>query len=260
MTAETILQSFKQTVCAEVRLISEGIDRYRIFSPFTFPDGDHLSIVLRRDSVGWILSDEGHTLMHLSYRMDISDVMQGNRGEIINNILSQYFITEREGELIHVVPGDQYGDALFQMVQGLIRISDISFLSREFVRSTFKEDVIGYIESIQVTSGRLIRNWYDNAHDPVGQYKADAFIPTKHEPIVLFVLQNDDRVRDATINLLQYEKWGLGVHSIAIFENLETINRKALAKFTDVCGKMFSSYDGNKDRISEYIVSEGAIG
>jgi hypothetical protein len=127
MTAETILQSFKQTACAEVRLIPEGVDRYRVFSPFSFPDGDHLSIVLKRDCAGWILSDEGHTLMHLSYRMDINDIMQGNRGEIITNILSQSFIAEREGELLHVVPNEQYGDALFQMVQGLMRMSDISF-------------------------------------------------------------------------------------------------------------------------------------
>jgi len=168
MTAYSILQSFKQTVCAEVRLVPEGVDRYRVFSPFTFHDGDHLSIVLKRDSLGWILSDEGHTLMYLSYRMDINDIMQGNRGEIIINILSQYLISEQEGELIHTVPGDQYGDALFQMVQGLLRISDISFLSREFVRSTFKEDVLGYVESIPVASGRLIRNWYDHDHDPEG--------------------------------------------------------------------------------------------
>lgn len=257
MSAESIIQSFKQTVCAEVRLLPEGVDRYRIFLPFTFSDGDHLALVLKRDPSGWILSDEGHTLMHLSYRMDIADIMQGNRGEIISNLLSVSGIDYREGELIRGVPDEQYGDALFQMIQGILRISDISFLSREFIRSTFKEDVLGYLESITGISGRFLRNWYDPEHDPEGQYQADGYFSTSHEPIVLFLLQNDDRVRDATINLLQYEKWGLGVRSLAIFENQELINRRALARFSDVCDKMFSNYAGNKDRIGQYMVSEG---
>ena len=258
MTAESILQSFKQTVCAEVRLVPEGINRYRIFSSFTFSDGDHLALVLKQDNSGWTLSDEGHTLMHLSYRMDISDIMQGNRGEIISNLLSFYGIDYQEGKLIHPVPNEQYGDALFQMVQGLLRISDISFLSREMIRSTFKEDVLGYLESISDISGRFVRNWHDPEHDPEGQYRADGFLSTSHEPIVLFVLKNDDRVRDATINLLQYKKWGLQLHSLAILENQELINRKVLAKFSDVCDKMYSNYVGNKDRIGQYILSEGA--
>jgi hypothetical protein len=257
MTSEAILQSFKQTVCAEVRLLPEGIDRYRVFSPFTFSDGDHFSIVLKRDGLDWILSDEGHTMMHLSYRMEYRDIMQGNRGEIISDLLSMYGIEDRGGEFIHVVPGEQYGDALFQMVQGLLRISDISFLSRELVRSTFREDVFAYIESLTPISGRFVRGWHDSEHDPEGKYKADGYLNTLHEPIVLFILQNDIRVKDATINLLQYEKWGLSVHSLAIFENQESINRKALARLSDVCDKMFSSYTGNKDRIGQYIVNEG---
>jgi hypothetical protein len=85
-------------------------------------------------------------------------------------------------------------------------------------------------------------------------YPADGYFKELNEPIVLFLLQNDDRVRDATINLLQYEKWGVTVHSVAIFENQELINRKALAKLSDVCDKMFSNFTGNKDRIRQYLV------
>lgn len=257
MTSEAILQSFKQTVCAEVRLLPEGIDRYRIFSPFTFNDGDHLCIVLKRDGLDWILSDEGHTMMHLSYRMEYREVIQGNRGEIISNLLFRYGIEDRDGEFIHTVPGEQYGDALFQMIQGLVRITDICFLSRELVRSTFREDVFVYIESLTPISGRFERGWHDPEHDPEGQYPADGYLITPREPIVLFILQNDDRVKDATINLLQYEKWGLSVHSLAIFENQESINRKALARLSDVCDKMFSNYTGNKDRIGQYMMNEG---
>ena len=255
MNAELIRTSFQKVVCSGIDLLPEGVDRYRIFSDFTFQDGDHLSIVLKREDDTWILSDEGHTLMHLSYRMDLHEILQGKRGNIIDNTLSYHSITNRNGEIIHVIQDEEYGHALFQMIQGLIRISDISFLSREFIRSTFIEDVLENIESISEISGKFIRNWHNPEFDPDGQYPADGFLPAQKEPFVIFVLSNDERVLNATINLLQYEKWGFRVHSIGIFENQETINRKTLAKFSDVCDKQYSNYPGNKERIHNTLVS-----
>jgi len=56
------------------------------------------------------------------------------------------------------------------------------------------------------------------------------------------------------------EKRGLKFTSIGIFENQEEINRKTLAKFTDVCGKGFSSLPGNRERFLKYIQDAAGLG
>jgi hypothetical protein len=50
MTIETIETDFKQKVSQQIRLTSEGVNRYRVFTPFMFEDGDHLAIVLRHEA------------------------------------------------------------------------------------------------------------------------------------------------------------------------------------------------------------------
>jgi len=58
MTIEAIERDFREKLTDKLRLVSEGVNRYRVFTPFMFEDGDHLSIVLKRDNGRWVLSDE----------------------------------------------------------------------------------------------------------------------------------------------------------------------------------------------------------
>lgn len=252
MTVHNIERDFRDKVSAKVSLSGEGVDRYRVFTPFLFEDGDHLAIVLKRDQSAWELSDEGHTYMHLTYDLDEKDLQRGTRQKIITNALSVFRVLDRDGELVLRVPEDQFGDALYSFVQALLRITDISFLSRERVRSTFLVDFRKVMEST-VPAERRTFDWRDPVHDPQGMYSVDCRINSMPRPLFVFALPNDDRARDTTIALLQFEKWGIPHRSLGIFEDQETINRKVLARFTDVCEKQFSSLTGNLDRLQRYL-------
>jgi len=252
MIESTIEQSFKEKVCNEIRLAEEGIGRYRVITPFMFEDGDHLVIVLRKEANKWVISDEGHTYMHLTYDLDEKLLQSGNRSRIISNVLSANSVLDHDGELQISIADGGFGDALYSFVQALLRISDVSFLTQERVRSTFMDDFHTLMND-SLPAGRMAFDWFDSSNDPSAKYTVDCRVNGMARPLLVFALPGDDRARDATIALLQFEKWQLTFRSLAIFEDQESVTRKVLARFSDVCEKQFSSIGSNRERIQTYL-------
>ena len=90
MSINTIEQDFMDKVSAKIRVLPDGRDRFRVFTPFRFDDGDHITIVLKKEQDVWVLSDEGHTYMHLTYDMSEKKLFSGRRHKIILNALSTF--------------------------------------------------------------------------------------------------------------------------------------------------------------------------
>lgn len=249
---ETIEKNFKEKVCREVRLVAEGVDRFRVFSPFQFEDGDHFAIVLKKFGNNWILSDEGHTYMHLSYMMDVKSLERDKRAKIVSNALSNFGIKETKGVLTAILDTENSGNIFYNYIQGLTKITDVTYLSRENVRSTFWEDFKTFV-SEKTPKDRIEFNFHDKNLDPEGKYAVDCRVNGMAKPLYIFAINNDDKCRDVTINLHQYEKWNLNFRSVSIFEDQEQISRKVLARFSDVCDKQFSTLSTNKDRIGKFL-------
>ena len=252
MSIDTIERDFKATVCEKVKLAPEGLERCRVFTPFTFDDGDHLSIVLKKDGAGWMLSDEGNTYMRLTYDIDEQSLREGQRQVIISNALSLFDVEDRDGELVLGVQDGLYGDALFSFVQAILKIADVSYLSRERVRSTFMDDFQGLIREA-APKERVAFDWSDPWLDPNGMYSVDCRINGMEPPLFVHALSNDEKTQAATIALLQFEKWEMPFRSVAIFENQQRINRKVRARFSAVCENRFPKLAGNRDEIQSFI-------
>ena len=114
------------------------------------------------------------------------------------------------------------------------------------------EDVRTLLSDV-IPEERRTFDWSDPERDPHGMYTVDCRINGMPRPLFIHALTSDGRTRDATTALLQFEKWGFRFRSLAIFEDQVTIDRKVLARFSDVCGKQFSSLAANRERITRFL-------
>ena len=249
MNQDEILLDFKKKVCDKISLKQQGKNRYMVITPFLFEDGDMFKIILKREGDDWYLTDEGHTLMHLSY--EEVDVDSGRRKEFFSQALSRNFLKYDEGEIKSIIENSDYGDTLYSFVQGLMKVVDLEYLSQERVRSLFFEDLRKLLEE-SIKRPKAFDYKYVDV-DSRGVYKVDCRIEMPKQPVHIFGANNDERSRSIAISCYYLMKRGKKFFSIAIFENQEDISSKALTQITDAVGKQYSSLDSAKEELPKFI-------
>lgn len=249
MNTAELRKEFKRKVCEEIDVEPEGLQRFVVYTPFMFDDGDHFVIVLKKLAGHWVFTDEGHTFMHMSY-LEI-DVSSGTRKSIIDKTLLNFNVVNDAGEFRLNVPEESFGDALFSFIQALVKINDTTYWTRERIKSTFLEDFRCLLED-KIPNQRREFNYTDPNHDPDKMYSIDCKVNGMKRPLFVFGVNNDVKCSVATITMLKFEKWNYDFRGVGIFEDQTQINTKVLARFSDVAEKTFSSL-GTKDRIEKYM-------
>ena len=247
-----IIRSFREKVSAEVELESEGLDRFIVYTPFMFDDGDHFVVILKRIGDHWLLTDEGHTFMHMEYSG--VDFSAGTRLKLIEGALAAQNVEARDGSLILQVPNCDFGDALFSFLQCLSQISNVTKITREVAKSTFIQDLAQIIKKV-VPEHQIIEHWYAD-FDKDKKYEVDFCIFPNGKPWFFFGINNDSKCNEATISCYYFEKKylekKLRFESVAVFENQASIGRNPVARLSDVVGKQFSSLS-DTSRINDYL-------
>ena len=177
MSIETVEQDFHRKVSQKIRLSGEGIDRFRVFTPFLFEDGDHLAIVLKREGARWLLSDEAHTYMHLTYDIDEKDLHRGTevarrssptpcpRSESKITRESWYWRYRRSVTATRSTP----------LFRGCSR-SPTCLFCRESGFGPRSWKISGLLLSEVTPEERRSFDWSDPEHDPNGMYTVDCRI------------------------------------------------------------------------------------
>lgn len=240
----------RRKICEAITFICKDTEGTRLIlnTPFIFDDGDVIKIVLAMTPDGWYFTDEGHTFMHLSY--DNLDLTKGRRKVLLDTILLMHYIENIDGELRSKADTSNLGDSFFTFMQGLNKISNLLFTQKDHIKSLFMEDFFDFLKG--VLGDRAIFNYTDPEKDEKKRYKVDCYLPSR-KPIFIFGVNTDDKCRDATIALLKFENWGIKNNSIVVFEDMQTLTSKAVAKLSDVSGKVYSDLGSAKERMPEYL-------
>ena len=217
-------------------------------SPFAFPDGDHFPIYLTESPAGGIvLSDRGHTLMHISYEHSVDTFYDGTRGALREQIVQENEIEEKDGVFMVEARPDNLAETLFRFGQALTKIYDLTFLSRERAASAFYGDLKDLL--FTVLDENKFEIDYVSPNVPNGsEYPVDYQFAGKDDtPVFLYGVPNRDKARLTTISLSYFLLNDLSFESMIVFEDQQQIPRLDLARLTNVAGTAVSSLEAAND-------------
>lgn len=221
--------------------VKEGL--WSIATPFAFPDGDNYSLFLQEGTRGgWKLTDLAHTWMALSYDNDVTKFRQGNRAELMQQILQDSGVEDRDGELVVDVTTEDIGRGLLRLIQTVTRIHDLNFLNRERVEGTFTED-------LQETLGKIVpfeslRPDFIVPDIPDGdKYPVDFRLAGKERQVFIFGVTGRDKARLVTIYLNHFLRNKVDFDSLCVLRQIGDVPKPDLARLMNVGQEMVASLD-----------------
>lgn len=234
-------------MCADVDIIQKNEHLLMIDTPFYFSDGDPYQIYIKERPAGIVrLTDMGHTLMHLSYENDINKFRDGTRGKLFDQIMSEFEISENDGEFYIDDEINNLSKNIFRLGQALTKISDLTFLNRARAESTFYEDLTEQLYRI-IDSDKIIKDYNYPLIDNPQDYPIDYYIQGKYAPLFLFGIPNRDKARLTTITLERLLRVKADFDSLLIFSDQSSIPKQDLARLSNAGGEMIASLDAEDD-------------
>jgi hypothetical protein len=243
-----IEDSLCRSFCAEIHLHPRaGESRVMVETPFSFDDGDAYSLFMEPSPSGGIrITDCGHTLMHLSYSLDIDKIREGTRGRLFERVLADGGLEDKDGELVLESSMDQLGANVFRFGQTLTRIHDLTFLNRLRVESTFYEDLRAAIARL-VPEDKMRQDYVLPNRSGAASYPIDYYIETPGDPLFLFGIPNKEKAMLTTIIVEHWLRESVPFDSMLVFQDQELIPRADLARLSNAGGEMVSTLDARED-------------
>lgn len=249
INTEALQNLLCERLCSEVGIERRPDGSVMLRTHFRFPDGDGYPIHLSETASGGLcLSDQGHTLMHISYDHDVDSFMDGTRGALLERIVQEEGLAWKNdsGALCLDTSPENLSQSVFNFGQALTRVYDLTMLSRSNVGSTFYDDLADLL--LGVVDEAKIEREYQPEIANAQHYPVDYRIEGKDEiPLFLYGIPNRDKARLTTIMLSHFHRSDLRFESILVFENQSEIPRVDLARLSDVGGDMISSLASHDD-------------
>jgi hypothetical protein len=228
--AETIRKSLCNIFCTSINVNAVPCG-FAISTLFADQSGDPLGFYVVEDSDGYRIEDDGEYLARLVGSGIAID--QGIRGQLLNAILAQGGASWDQDTFEIRSKGfsaDKIGLHITNFLSSLIRVRDLELLTRDVIRSTFKEDVI----SALTESYGTIANMYENeAIDrSFSEFPADLIIrpknPDSNKIGALYFVTSNEKLNEAL--LLQMEADRINRQDFKVIALIEDSEMRLISK------------------------------
>lgn len=217
----TSIPTIMKSICSLYEFEDIGNGEYLVHTNMYFDDGDELHIVMMESDGGYTLTDEGHTMMWLSYE---ELRFTGNRKKLLDGILGQNDVTMVNGEILTSVDSpEDVGPALFNMIQAIMQTSSLRYLSRNNVVNTFLEDVRLMFRNSEIGNKCLFKKEVKICDGNIIEPDVYIDLPT---PTLVFGAHNTERSKEVFINMLLIRESKLDCRTMVIIDEGANIPQK----------------------------------
>ena len=129
-----------------------------ITTPFLDVHNDHIQIYVSKENDIFTLTDDGYTISDLEM-CGLTIVNSPKRESILKTTLSGFGVKIRNQKEIYIEANiNDIGLKKHRLIQALLAVNDMFFLSKENVSSLFKEDVELYFKANDIFYNRDLRS------------------------------------------------------------------------------------------------------
>ena len=223
MDIVSIRASLGQTVAGKFDFYERRPGDYQLVIPILHEDGDMVDIYLNDSPLGnnYVrICDFGLALMRLSYTYAVNTLA---RQRILDSILFNNGVSNDDGNLYLDISIERLYEGILQFAGCVQKICNMSYWSRETVRSAFYDDLRAYVTDEMVEFDPVA----DRYPLPDFPNSVDWSLTYNSRQFYVFGVLGNDKAKNVTISLLEFQKADIRPFiSLVVHENMEELGKR----------------------------------
>ena len=222
MAISGLIESLNHSVGAGFDVYERRPGDYQLIVPIRHEDGDMIDVYLQDSprGEGYVrICDFGMTLMRLSYTYEITTPA---RQQIFENILINNSVSNDAGNLYLDAPVGNLYESILQFVGCAQKVCNMRYWTREITRSVFYDDLRDYV-TVNLPQFSPVADQF-----PIPDFPNSVDWSLIHDlrKFYVFGVQGNDKAKNVTISLLEFQKSNLPFISLVVHENMEDLGKR----------------------------------
>lgn len=246
-----IIEILQKQCSQKINLKEKRPGLWQVLIPFYHEDGDMVEVFITPlDNNVFRISDQGFTLMRLSYSYDIDTP---NKERIFNTIISSYKIQNDRGNLYLDIGSEHLYPALMQFIGAVLKVSNMKLYKKEVIQSLFFEMLDEYVFT-KLAEYEPQKDFHPIPDMP--EYEVDYCFNHRRVPIYLFGVNNAAKARLTIISCQKFIIEKLKFRSITVLESLDCLGKNDQKRLMTAVDKIFPEFEEFEKSGEDYFKRE----